>query len=82
MLPANLSLRGPTDTPDKENVSPVPEGTRVYLVEVQQPFSRLRGYLLLSCHIHQLDPIIPSSLPPIQTILNINFFGQRVTGHP
>jgi hypothetical protein len=69
----------PTDISDKENVSPVPEGTtRVYLVEVRQPFSRL-CYLLLSCHIHQLHSIIPSSLPHIQTILDMKNFGRRVT---
>ena len=36
-------------------------------------------YLLLSWHIHQLDSIIYSSLPPIQTIFDMKNFGQRVT---
>jgi hypothetical protein len=75
----SLGLRasGLPDTSDKENVSPVPEGARVYPVEVKRLFTPMPT--CSPAHPHQLDSIIPPGLPPIQTLLDMTLCGQRIT---
>lgn len=69
----------PAATCDKENAIPVPQGADVYPVEAQQLFTPPLPTLSSPARPHQLDTIVTSGLPPVQTLLDMMLCGQRIT---